>query len=110
MTLMTVSRNPDLDPVAAAMSIPSIVFRQERLNHWKGRLVLPALCVDRRTGKPAGDARFNITENPVTGVCTVTVQGATTMGRRYVSYPDLDAAQRGGMRWARRRFARHPDS
>lgn len=89
--------------------MPAVVFRQESLHRWTGRLVLPALCIDRSTGMPAKGARFDIAEHPKTGVCTVTVQGATPQGRRTVTYPDLDAAQAGGLRWARRRFARHPD-
>lgn len=83
---------------------PSLIFRQESLHRWSGRLARPSLCVDRRTGKPAESALFNVTENPATGRCTVLVQGATAQGRRYVSYPSLDAAQAGGLRWARRRF------
>lgn len=84
---------------------PTLVFRQTSLHRWEGRLLRPSLCVDRRTGKPADSALFNVTEDSATGRCTVLVQGATAQGRRYVSYPDLDAAQKGGLWWARRRFA-----
>ena len=93
-----------------SMQTPSIhttlTFRQMSLHRWEGRLLRPSLCVDRRTRKRAESALFNITENPTTGRCTVLVQGATPQGRRYVTYPNVDAAQAGGIRWARRRFAR----
>lgn len=85
---------------------PALVFLQTNLNSWRGRLMLKNLCVDKRTGLPAESPRFDITENPATGRCSVLVQGATHQGRRYVSYPDLDAAQAGGNCWARRRFTR----
>lgn len=85
---------------------PALVFLQTSLHSWRGRLILKDLCVDKRTGLPAESPRFDITENPATGRCSVLVQGATTQGRRYVSYADLDAAQAGGNRWARRRFTR----
>lgn len=88
---------------------PALVFLQTSLNRWKGRLVLKHLCVDKSTGLPAESPRFDITEHPVTGKCQVLVQGATHHGRRYVSYRDLDAAQAGGIRWARRRFRRVED-
>lgn len=88
---------------------PSLTFRQTSLHSWRGRLVHKAQCVDTRTGLPAQDARFDITENPVTGKCSVLVQGASYHGRRWVSYDNLDAAQAGGLRWARRRFRRVED-
>jgi hypothetical protein len=53
---------------------------------------------------PAGDARFNITENPRTGRCSVLVQGVSFHGRRWVWYPSVDAAQAGAIRWVARRF------
>ena len=90
--------------------LPALVFRQESRHRWTGRLVLPVLCIDRRTGKPATAVRYDITENRTTGVCTVLVQGTTPQGRRTVTYPNLAAAQAGGLRWVRRRFARHPDA
>lgn len=85
---------------------PQIVFQQNPrdMRQWHGRLLLPSNCRDTRTGLPAEAALFNITENPRTGRCTVLVQGATPQGRRYVSYPDVSAAQAGGIRWAARRF------
>jgi hypothetical protein len=88
---------------------PALVFLQTSLNRWQGRLVLRSLCVDKRTGMPAESPRFDISEDPRTGKCRVLVQGATHHGRRYVSYPNLDAAQAGGNRWARRRFTRVED-
>lgn len=93
----------------SATAKPTLVFRQASLHRWEGRLLRPALCIDRRTGKPAESAFFNITENPRTGRCAVLVQGATPQGRRWVDYTDLDAAQAGGLRWARRRFVRVQD-
>ena len=93
------------------MSLPpvTLTFVQTSLHHWQGKLVHAAQCVDERTGHPAQEPRFNVTEHPVTGRCRVMIQGATLQGRRYVSYPNLDAAQRGGLRWARRRFRRVED-
>ena len=88
-----------------AVKSPSLVFRQTSLSRWEGRLLRPSLCIDRRTGRPAECAFFNITEDPRTGRCSVLVQGASPQGRRWVDYPNLDAAQKGGVRWARRRFA-----
>lgn len=85
---------------------PALVFLQMSLHSWRGRLVHKTQCIDKRTRLPAESPRFDITEHPVTGKCQVIVQGATHHGRRYVSYPDLDAAQAGGNRWARRRFTR----
>lgn len=93
------------------MSVPpvTLTFLQTSLHHWQGQLSRVSQCVDNRTGLPAEAPRFNITEDPVTGRCHVVVRGATPQGRRYVSYPNLDAAQRGGLRWARRRFRRAED-
>jgi len=84
---------------------PQIVFRQNGLHSWKGRLLRPSKCRDNRTGLPVEDARFDITEHPLTGRCTVLVQGASHHGRRYVTYRDIDAAQAGATRWAGRRFS-----
>lgn len=86
---------------------PQIVFKQstQSLHEWHGRLLNSDALVDRTTGMPVGDARFNITEDPRTGRCSVLVQAASHHGRRWVWYPSVDAAQAGGIRWAARRFS-----
>ena len=85
---------------------PQIVFKQSKqsLHEWHGRLLNSSACVDRKTGLPVGDVRYNITEDPNTGRCAVLVQAASYHGRRWVWYPSVDAAQAGGIRWAARRF------
>jgi len=90
---------------------PSLVFRQTSLHRWEGRLLNRGRCIDlERSGLPADDARFNITEHSKTGECSVLVQGSTPQSRRYVTYPNLEAAQAGGIRWARRRFRLQDDA
>lgn len=74
---------------------------------WTGRLLRRAACVDAaRYGRAVTwTPRFDITENPETGRCTVTMNGGPTPhSRRYANYQDVTAAQKAGIRWAARRF------
>lgn len=77
---------------------------------WTGRLLRRSACVDATQYKPRQRAvtwipRFDITENPETGRCTVTMNGGPTPhSLRYAHYADVTAAQKAGIRWAARRF------
>lgn len=74
--------------------------------HWRGRLLNPRACVDTVAyNRPVTWAPlFNI-EECRTGRFHVTMQGSPDRsGRRFFSYPSLDAAQAAGIRWAGRRF------
>lgn len=75
---------------------------------WQGRLFRQVACVDvsnaherRVTWCP----KFDITEDPATGRCTVAMNGGPTHhSARYHSYADVTAAMKAGIRWAARRF------
>ena len=77
---------------------------------WCGRLLRRAACLDVAHDKARPRAvtwtpRFDITENPETGWCTVTMNGGTTPSSlRYAHYRDVTAAQKAGLRWAGQRF------
>lgn len=81
-----------------------IGYKQVSLNRWEGRLINKSHSVDVRNGTPAGDVRFDISENPKTLRCTVLRQAGSYHSRRFVQYADLDAAQAAGAKWAARRF------
>jgi hypothetical protein len=73
---------------------------------WQGRLLRPSSdYVDTETGrKVTWTPVFDIMEHK-TGRCTVRMQGGPhKSGRRYASYIDVTAAQKAGIRWAKRRF------
>ena len=75
---------------------------------WTGRLLRRSACVDVAGSRPRTVTwipRFDITENPETGRCVVTMNGGPTPhSLRYANYLDVTAAQKAGIRWAARRF------
>ena len=86
------------------------VDRVDAPRRWIGRLLRSSACLDvgnykRRPRAVAWTPRFDITEDPETGRCTVTMNGGPTPhSRRYASYGSITAAQTAGIRWAGRRF------
>lgn len=77
---------------------------------WQGRLFRQSACVDvtaykSRCRKVTWCPKFDITEDPATRRCTVTLNGGPTPhSLRHAAYPDVNAAMKAGIRWAARRF------
>lgn len=77
---------------------------------WQGRLFRQSACVDvaaykHRHRKVTWCPKFDVTEDPQSRRCTVTLNGGPTPhSLRHASYPDVTAAMKAGIRWAARRF------
>jgi hypothetical protein len=109
------ARAGDKDPMKTAYPAQIVFTEVERVTgprRWTGRLLRRSACVDVAWRGGATRPRavtwtpyFDISEDPQSGRCAVTLNGGSTPhSLRHASYPDVATAQEAGIRWAGRRF------